>query len=98
MLFALIPDPFEMVGVFFAVGVTLLMLYAGYVAVRSLHQKVDQRPKRDFDSGQHDALQERAARLEEVEARLAELEERVDFTERMLARPEVKSLLSGEER
>lgn len=95
MLFALIPDPFEMVGVFFAVGVTLLMLYAGYVAVRSLHQKVEQRPKRDLDSGQYDALQERVARLEEVEARLAELEERVDFTERMLPQPREQEQLPG---
>ena len=96
MLIAALADPFEAVGVFFAVGVTLLVLYAGFIAIRALHQKVE-RPKGDLDSGRHDALLERTARLEEVEARLAELEERVDFTERMLARPEVNTALPGED-
>lgn len=97
MLFAAIPDPFEMVGVFFAVGATLLFLYAGFVGVRWFHRRAASGPS-SLDSGQHEALQDRTARLEEVEARLAELEERVDFTERMLARPEVKALLPGEGR
>ena len=92
MLFALVPDPFELVGVFFAIGISMLTLYAGFIGIRALQQKVNERPNGGLDSGQH----ERLARLEEVEARMAELEERVEFTERMLSRPEVKALLHGE--
>jgi hypothetical protein len=92
MLFALVPDPFELVGVFFAIGISMLTLYAGFIGIRALHKKVDEGGRRELDSGQH----ERLVRLEEVEARLAELEDRVDFTERVLSRPEVKALVSGE--
>lgn len=82
-MFALIPDPFEMVGVFAAIGTTLLMLYAGFVAVRWAHRKLE--PPKLPDGRELDGLAERLARLEEAEHRLAEVEERLDFTERMLA-------------
>jgi hypothetical protein len=84
-------DPFEVVGLFAAIGTTLLMLYVGFIGVRWLHRKVEV-PKGELTSGQHDAM-ERAARLEEVEARMAELEERVDFTERMLAQAKSEGAL-----
>jgi hypothetical protein len=99
MLLALVPDPFEVVGLFFAIGTTMLALYAGFVGVRWFHRKADASPSPSLDSGQHEALLDRVARLEEVEARMAELEERVDFSERLLA--QVKSdgaLPRGEER
>ena len=81
-------DPFEAVGVFFSIGLSLLTLYAGFIGVRWAHRRMEA-PKGEMTSGQHDALLDRMARLEEVEARIAELEERVDFSERMLA--QVKS-------
>jgi hypothetical protein len=99
MLLALVPDPFEVVGLFFALGTSMLTLYAGFVGVRWFHRRAGAAPIPTLDSGQHEALLERVARLEEVEARMAELEERVDFSERMLA--QVKSdgaLPRGEER
>lgn len=76
-------DPFEVVGVFFAIGFTLLSLYAGFIGVRWTHRKLES-PK--LPEGQElDQISERLARLEECELRLAEVEERLDFTERMLA-------------
>lgn len=98
MLWAQLVDPFEVVGVFFAIGATMLALYAGFVGVQWFHRRVGGKQGPALDSGQHEVLLDRVARLEEVEVRLAELEERVDFTERMLARPEVKAVLPGEAR
>jgi len=98
MLWLQLVDPFEVVGVFFALGTTMLTLYAGFVGVRWFHRRAGASQALPLDSGQHEALLDRVARLEEVEGRLAELEERVDFTERMLARPEVKAVLPGVER
>lgn len=84
-------DPFEAVGLFAAIGSTLLFLYVGFIGVRWLHRKVEA-PKGELTTGQHDAL-DRAARLEEMEARMAELEERVDFSERMLAQAKTEGAL-----
>lgn len=84
-------DPFEAVGVFFAIGFTLLSLYAGFLGVRWAHRKLEA-PK--LPEGQElDELRERVARLEECELRLAEMEERLDFTERMLAQAKPEALL-----
>jgi hypothetical protein len=98
MLWAALVDPFEVVGLFFAIGATMLTLYAGFVGVQWFHRRVGGKQAPALDSGQHEALLDRVARLEEVEGRLAELEERVDFAERLLARPEVRAVLPGEER
>lgn len=76
-------DAFEAVGVFAAIGTTILMLYAGFLGVRWIHRRMDG-PKAP-DPDQMGDLHERLARLEEAEHRLAELEERLDFTERVLA-------------
>lgn len=89
-------DPFEVVGLFAAIGTTLLMLYGGFIGLRWLQRKAEG-SKGELTTGQHDAL-DRLARLEEVEVRMAELEERVDFAERILARPEVRAVLPAEER
>ncbi|HVX88945.1 MAG TPA: hypothetical protein VG940_08470 [Gemmatimonadales bacterium] len=84
-------DPFEVVGVFAAIGTTLLMLYAGFIAVRWVHRKLEA-PK--LPEGQElDELRERVARLEECELRLAEMEERLDFAERMLAQAQPQGVL-----
>ena len=84
-------DPFEVVGLFAAIGSTLLVLYVGFIGVRWLHRKAEGQ-KGELTSGQHDAL-DRSGRLEEVEARMAELEERVDFAERMLAQAKTEGAL-----
>ena len=76
-------DPFEVVGVFFAIGVSALALYGGWIAVRWAHRKLE--APRAPDAEVLDHLADRLARLEETEHRLAEVEERLDFTERMLA-------------
>ncbi|HET7043136.1 MAG TPA: hypothetical protein VFI13_14045 [Gemmatimonadales bacterium] len=76
-------DPFELVGVFFSVGFSVLALYGGWIGVRWAHRKLD--GPRAPDAETLDGLADRLARLEETEHRLAEVEERLDFTERMLA-------------
>lgn len=82
-------DPFEIVGVFFAIGLSALTLYAGWIGVRWTHRKLE--PAKLPEGQELDRIQERLARLAECEIRLAEVEERLDFTERMLAqsRPEL---------
>ncbi len=84
-------DPFEVVGVFFSVGITILTLYAGFLGVRWAQRKLEA-PKL-AEGHEIDELRERVARLEECEMRLAELEERLDFTERMLAQAQPQSVL-----
>ena len=89
-------DPFEIVGVFFAIGLSALTLYAGWIGIRWAHRKME--PTK-FPEGQElEQIQERLARLEECEIRLAEVEERLDFSERMLvqARPEAVLPNGGE--
>jgi len=93
MLFLHLVDPFEVVGLFAAIGFTMLALYVGFIGVRWLHLKAERPKGPSLDSGQHDAILDRLARLEEVEGRMAELEERVDFTERMLAQAKSEGAL-----
>jgi hypothetical protein len=76
-------DPFEVVGVFFSVGISILTLYAGFLGVRWAHRRME--ASKHPEGHELDELRDRVARLEECEMRLAELEERLDFTERMLA-------------
>ena len=90
-LIHLVGDPFEAVGVFAAIGTTLLMLYTGFIGVRWLHRRVEA-PKLP-EGGDLDDLRERVARLEECELRVAELEERLDFAERMLAHGQAPAAL-----
>lgn len=84
-------DPFEVVGVFFSVGLSILTLYAGFIGVRWAQRRMDA-PKLG-EGHEIDELRERVARLEECELRLAELEERLDFTERMLAQAKPEGAL-----
>lgn len=83
MWMMLIGDPFEVVGVFFSIGLSAIALYAGWIGVRWAHRKLE--PARFPEGRDLDQVHERLARLEECEIRLAEVEERLDFTERMLA-------------
>jgi hypothetical protein len=76
-------DPFEAVGIFAAIGGTLLVLYGGFVGVWWFQRKIVD-PKLP-EPNDLERVHERLARLEECELRLAEVEERLDFTERMLA-------------
>lgn len=82
-MLAQIRDPFEVVGVFFAIGITAISLYVGFLGARWLHRRLEA-PKLP-ERADLDQLHDRLDRLEETEARLAEVEERLDFTERMLA-------------
>ena len=84
-------DPFEVVGVFFSVGLSILTLYAGFIGVRWAQRKLEA-PKL-AEGHEIDELRERVARLEECELRLAEMEERLDFTERMLAQAKPEGAL-----
>ncbi len=84
-------DPFEVVGVFFSVGLSILTLYAGFIGVRWAQRKMDA-PKL-AEGHDLEELRERVARLEECELRLAEMEERLDFTERMLAQAKPEGAL-----
>ena len=84
-------DPFEVVGVFFSVGLSILTLYAGFIGVRWAQRRMDA-PKL-AEGHELEELRERVARLEECELRLAELEERLDFTERMLAQAKPEGAL-----
>lgn len=84
-------DPFEVVGLFAAIGTTLLMLYVGFIAVRWVHRKLE--PPKLPEGRELDDLRERVGRLEECELRLAEMEERLDFAERMLAQGQAPAAL-----
>ena len=84
-------DPFEVVGVFFSVGISILTLYAGFLGVRWAQRRMEA-PKL-AEGHELDELRERVARLEECELRLAELEERLDFAERMLAQGQAPAAL-----
>ena len=76
-------DPFEVVGVFFSIGLCALTLYGGWIGLRWARRKLE--PPKVPEGADLDLLHDRLARLEETEHRLAEVEERLDFTERMLA-------------
>ena len=87
-------DPFEVVGVFFAIGLCALTLYATWIGVRWAHRKLE--PAKLPEGQELDRIHERLERLEECEMRLAEVEERLDFTERMLAQAKPdQALLPG---
>lgn len=84
-------DPFEVVGVIFAIGLSALTLYAGWIGVRWAHRRLE--PAKLQEGQELDRIQDRLARLEECEIRLAEVEERLDFTERMLAQTKPEGAL-----
>lgn len=91
MWLMLFGDPFEVVGVFFSIGLCSIALYAAWIGVRWAHRKME--PAKFPEGRDLDQVHERLARLEECEIRLAEVEERLDFTERMLAQSRPEALL-----
>ena len=86
-------DPFEVVGVFFSVGISILTLYAGFLGVRWAQRRLE--TPRLPEGHELEDLRERVGRLEECELRLAEMEERLDFAERMLAQGQAPAALPG---
>ena len=82
MMLLLIPDPFEILGVFAAMGVLIFGGYAGVIVLRYMSRKL---APPDVAPDQLAELNDRLARLEESELRLAEVEERLEFAERVLA-------------
>jgi len=84
-------DPMEVVAVLFSSGLSVLLLYAGWLGVKWARRKLE--PPRLPEGREIDLLHDRLSRLEEAEHRLAEVEERLDFTERMLAASRPGSLL-----
>ena len=62
--------------------------YAGFVAVRAWQRKVDGRQGNPALLEELEDLRARVNDLEQVRGRVEELEERMDFTERVLPRPD----------
>ena len=78
----------EVVFPLLGMGIGVFVLYNGF---RIAKQSIDRHHERELAKSQGNPealaqLSERIERLEEVGYRLQELEERVDFTERVLAR------------
>jgi hypothetical protein len=63
-----------------------MLLYAGFVAIRLWERRMESKTGSPELLRELDELRARVAGLESVEARVQELEERVDFSERLLAR------------
>jgi hypothetical protein len=82
MMLFLVPDPFEILGVFAGMG---LLMFGGYAAVILLKWMSRRLSPPDVAPDQLAELNDRLARLEESELRLAEVEERLEFAERVLA-------------
>jgi hypothetical protein len=85
-----------MVAGVFALG-TVVFAWRRQRALRALSRE----PLDDYERARIDDLEARVADLEGAQFRLLELEERLDFTERMLARgaePSVVPRPAGEER
>ena len=78
------PGTLSAIQGFAAISLILLTVAAGVTGLRWVWLRTGKRPAlaADATAELHAAL----ARLEEQEHRLAELEERVDFSERLLAR------------
>lgn len=78
-------DVLNMFGVLLAIGTAGLFTFGGFVLIRAFSRRMDRRVgvgEEDFDE-----IRARLRDLDAMQARIAELEERVDFSERMLARP-----------
>lgn len=76
------PGTLSAVQGFAAISMILMSIAVGVTGLRWVWLRTGKRPAIDASA----ELQTALARLEENEHRLAELEERVDFSERLLAR------------
>ncbi|MEO8201184.1 MAG: hypothetical protein ABI679_11730 [Gemmatimonadota bacterium] len=78
-------DVLNMFGVLLAIGGAGVMTYGGAVMIRAFARRMDRRI--GPDEADLDDIRDRLGGLEAMQARIGELEERVDFSERLLARP-----------
>ena len=84
--------PMEIIGPVLGFGAIITFIVAGVLAVRVFSAKL---PRPGLGSGARDEAQDqvledmqvRLGELEELKHRVGELEERLDFTERLLAKP-----------
>lgn len=79
--------PMEIVGPVLGIGTIIAFIVAGVLVVRrfapeSRHGQLDGEERRRLED-----LEARLGELEALKQRLGELEERMDFSERLLARP-----------
>ncbi len=79
-------DVLNMFGVLLAIGTAGMFTYGGFVFIKLMARRVDRAAVGAGDDELND-LRSRLADLDLMQARIVELEERVDFSERMLARP-----------
>lgn len=63
-----------------------LILYGGFVGIRAFQRKLEGQSGGSDTKRELDDLRARMADLEQVQGRVEELEERMDFSERVLAR------------
>jgi hypothetical protein len=73
-----------------------ILLYAGFVGIRAHQRRIEARYPGSPAMEDLDELRARVSELEQVQARLEELEERMDFSERLLAKQNRVSQLPGE--
>lgn len=85
------PGTLSAVQGFAAISVILMGLAVGVTVLRWVWLRTGRRPALEAHATAD--LQSALARLEENEHRLAELEERVDFSERLLARQDEQAKL-----
>ena len=85
--------PMEIVGPVAGIGAIIFFVAAGIVMVRTATSRIAQRERKaglQDPNEPRQLLEDVQARLEELDQlkqRLGELEERVDFAERLLAKP-----------
>ena len=79
-------------GVMMTLMMTGLFGYAGITLINAI-QRRSKRP--GLDPGDLEEIRDRLAELEPLPSRVAELEERLDFTERLLARQQEPPRIEG---
>jgi hypothetical protein len=81
-------------AMFLAIGAGLATLFLGPIG-RAVARRLEGKGLSDSARQELDHLHERVGELEQVEARLAELENRIEFSERLLARHRDSESRSG---
>jgi hypothetical protein len=88
--------PMEIVGPVIGIGAIIMFIVAGIVMVRAFTSRLahPELKSRGVDPAVLEHVQVRFEELDELKQRIGELEERVDFAERLLAKPR-EELRSG---
>jgi hypothetical protein len=73
-----------------------LILYGGFVGIRAWQRRVEGHTGGDDMKRELEDLRARVADLEQVQGRVEEMEERLDFTERVIAREKKIPLIQGD--